>query len=146
LASGLAFELDGYTGCTLEDMRAWQLTLPEVLDVKLESIAASFDTTMREIFEHLGFPEADHDDAVAIAAAEDIARMDDASLAANQHVHGRTLSKWCDLLSTSEVRLIESRYGEVIRDEERACGRKCDRAKPVAFDWPACEKYQASRE
>lgn len=39
LASGLAFELDGYTSATLDAMRAWQAH-PDILDVALETLAA----------------------------------------------------------------------------------------------------------
>ena len=56
-AEGLAFELDNYTGCTLEAMRAWR-PHPAILDVRLEDIAADFDVSMRHAFRHLGFDEA----------------------------------------------------------------------------------------
>jgi hypothetical protein len=113
--SGLRFELDRYTGCTLEAMRGWRLAGPKVLEVKLEAIAGAYDAAMRRIFGHLGLPPADLDAAVVIAAAEDVARMDDARVAANPHIHSRTLSKWRDFLSPGQVRLIEGRYGDVIR-------------------------------
>jgi hypothetical protein len=112
--AGLRFELDRYTGWTLEAMRQWRLNGPEVMEVKLESVAAAFDAQMRCIFRYLGFPEAHLDEAVRVAAAEDIARMDDTRLAANPHIYSRTLSKWRDFLSTEQVRLIESRYNDVI--------------------------------
>lgn len=38
--AGLDFELQGYTGCTLEAMRAWRPD-PAVLDVRLEELAAN---------------------------------------------------------------------------------------------------------
>jgi TRAP-type uncharacterized transport system substrate-binding protein len=83
--------------------------------MKLETIAGAFDATMRQIFAHLGFADTDLDEAAAVASAEDVARMDDARLAANQHIHSRTLSKWRDFLSVEQVELIERRYGDVIQ-------------------------------
>ena len=112
-AAGLAFELDGYTGCTLAAMRDWR-TLPNVLDVKLEDIARDYDATMGSVFRHLGFTPAECEGAVRLAAAEDINRMDGTALAANPHIHSRTLSKWRTVLSQAQVRAFEQRYGDLL--------------------------------
>lgn len=108
-ADGLAFELDGYTGCTLAAMQAWR-PLPDVLDVKLEDIARSFDSSMRQLLLHLGFNPEECEHAIGVAATEDVNRMDDATLAANSHIHSRTLSKWRALLSDAQAQGFEQRY------------------------------------
>jgi hypothetical protein len=113
--AGLQFELEGYTACTLDAMRGWRLLGPEVLQVKLEDVMANFDTCMLAIFRHLGFTAAECDTAVQIAATEDVNRMDDAALAANTHIHSRTISKWRNVLSPSQVAAFERRYGDLIR-------------------------------
>jgi hypothetical protein len=110
---GLAFELDGYTGCTLAAMQTWR-PLPGVLDVKLEDIARDFEGTMHSVFSHLGFSMVEIETAVQLAATEDINRMDDAALKANMHIHSRTLSKWRMMLSETQVRDFERRYGGLI--------------------------------
>lgn len=112
-ADGLAFELDGYTAATMDAMRAWP-SPPGVMDVRLEEIAADFDRTMRRVFTHLGFDAARMDAAVDAAAAEDIARMDDATLAARPHIAGRRLSKWRDVLTAAQVAEFERRHGDVV--------------------------------
>ena len=112
-AEGLAFELDGYTGCTLAAMQTWR-QLPGVLDVKLEDIARDFDGTMCTIFRHLGFSADEVEAAVQLAVKEDINRMDDATLAANAHINSRTLSKWRTLLLGRQVCDFEQRYGGLI--------------------------------
>lgn len=112
--AGLDFELAGYTGCTMEDMRAWRLSSPDLLQVKLETIAQDFDAAMQKIFRHLGFTAADLALALEVAATEDVARMDDAAIAANPHIHSRELSKWRNMLSAEQVRRFEQRYGDVI--------------------------------
>jgi hypothetical protein len=112
-ADGLAFELAGYTGATLEAMWSWQ-ALPEVIDVKLEDIAAGFDATLARIFGHLGFDAAQTEIALECAAAEDIARMDEATLAARPHIHSRELSKWRRVLTPDQVAGFERRYGGLI--------------------------------
>jgi hypothetical protein len=112
---GLRFELDRYTAWTLESMRDWPLRQPEVMEVKLEEIAAAFDRTMRRIFAHLGFAEPELDEVVRLAATDDVARMDDATVAANPHIYSRQLSKWREFLTSEQVRLIEGRYGDVIQ-------------------------------
>jgi hypothetical protein len=110
----LNFELAGYTGCTLEAMRAWRLQGPHIIDVKLEDIAANFDDTMRIIFSHLGFQGSECDRAVGVAGSEDMARMDDATLARDPHIYSRQISKWRDVLSPAQVESFEQRYGALI--------------------------------
>jgi hypothetical protein len=112
-AAGLAFELEGYTGCTLAAMRAWR-PLPGTLDVRLEDIAADFDAVLARVFQHLGFTGEECACALEIAAAEDINRMDDTALAANPHIHSRTLSKWRETLSAEQLRQFERQYGDLV--------------------------------
>ena len=113
-AEGLAFELAGYTGCTLEIMRAWRPPVNAMLQAKIESIAANFDVQMRAIFTHLGFTGPEHDTAIDVAVTEDISRMDDDTIAANPHIHSRSLSKWRGLLSEAQIRTFESVHGDLI--------------------------------
>jgi hypothetical protein len=112
--AGLAFELAGYTRCTLEAMRAWQLRTPDIIDVKLETIMRRFDVSMLAIFRHLGLDNRECDAALSEACSEDIARMDDATLAAIPQVYSRTISKWRDLLSAADVAAFERQYGDLI--------------------------------
>jgi hypothetical protein len=111
--AGLAFELDGYTGCTLAAMQAWR-PLPGVLDVKLEDIARDFEGSIRLVLRHLGFSVAESETLVELAASEDVNRMEDTALADNTHIHSRTLSKWRALLSETQVRDFEQRYGNLL--------------------------------
>jgi hypothetical protein len=114
LADGLAFELEGYTSTTLAAMSAWR-PLPGVLDVKLEDIAAAFDTTMTRVFRHLGLTDQECMVAMDIAATEDIDRKDDAAVAADPHIHSRVLSKWRDVLTAEQVQTFEQRYAGLVR-------------------------------
>ena len=55
--AGLAFELAGYTGCTLDAMRGWTLATPDVLQVQLEDVMCDFDGALGAIFKHVGFSD-----------------------------------------------------------------------------------------
>jgi hypothetical protein len=112
--AGLAFELERYTAATLEAMRAWPHRDPRILDLRLEDIVADFDAAMAGAFTHLGFPEHMLPDLLALAAPEDLNRMEAARLAANPHIHGRSLSKWRTGLSETQVTGFERRYGGLI--------------------------------
>jgi Nucleotide-diphospho-sugar transferase len=114
LAAGLAFELEGYTGCTLTAMRSWRVHA-DVLDVKLEDIAQAFDATMSRMFRHLGCNEAECEIACQIAATEDINRMDDTAIAASPQIYSRTLSKWRGTVPDALVRSFEQRHGDLLR-------------------------------
>ena len=112
--AGLAFELAGYTGCTLDAMRGWRLATADLLDVQLEAVSRDFDGTLRAIFRHLGFSEGENEEAIALAAPHDITRMSDEAVARNPHIHSRTISKWRDFLSAAQLGEFEQRYGDLI--------------------------------
>jgi hypothetical protein len=114
LAAGLAFELAGYTGCTLEAMRAWRWTTPDILCIRLEDFDTDFDGATRGLFRHLAFSDADVAAAVELAASEDVRRLDNAALLARPQIYSRTLSKWQDILSEAQIVAFESRYGDLI--------------------------------
>jgi hypothetical protein len=112
--AGLVFELEGYTGCTLGAMRAWQAPTG-VLDVKLEDITKNFDSAMAEVFRHVDLTEMECEVGCQIAAQEDVQRMDDAAIAANPHIYSRTLSKWRDTLPEALLQQFEKQHGDLLR-------------------------------
>jgi hypothetical protein len=111
---GLAFELAGYTGCTLDAMRGWRLVLPDLLTVQLETVTRDFDGTLGATFRHLGFGGDECETAIELARPHDIARMSDAAIARHPHIHSRTISKWRDFLSTAQIGAFERHYGGLI--------------------------------
>ncbi len=115
-ADGLAFELEGYTGCTLAAMRGWTLNGAEAMDVRLEDVMADFDGVMTRIFDHFGFTPEQSAAALDIARSEDVRRMDDATIATRPQIHSRTVSKWRAMLSAEQVAAFEAEYGDLIRE------------------------------
>jgi hypothetical protein len=113
-SSGLEFELQGYTGSTLEAMQTWRSQSVSNMDVRLEELQRDYDTGMWAIFRHLGLSDDECSLAVEIARSEDIMRMDDATLAKMPHVFSRTCSKWREYLSPDQVRQFERQYGDLI--------------------------------
>ena len=114
--AGLAFELAGYTGRTLDAMRGWKLATPDLLQVQLEAVMCDFDGALGAIFKHVGFSDGECAQAIELARPHDVARMSDETLAENRHIHSRTISKWRDFLSAAEIDEFERRYGDVIAD------------------------------
>lgn len=113
-AAGLAFELAGYTGCTLDAMRGWTLATPDLLQVQLEDVMYDFDGALGAIFKHVGFDKGECAQAVELARLHDVARMSDEAIAGNRHIHSRSISKWRDFLSAAQIDGFERRYGDVI--------------------------------
>jgi hypothetical protein len=111
---GLDFELAGYTGCTLATMREWKLNKADALDVKLEDVMADFDAAMLRIFAHFDFNAEQRQAALEVARSEDVHRMDDAAMAERPQIHSRTISKWRDVLSATQVARFEACYGDLI--------------------------------
>ncbi len=116
VADGLDFELDGYTGCTLDAMREWGSHGIAAMNVQLETVTANFDVAMLRIFEHFGFSSEQSLAALDVARSEDISRMDDAVASPCMQVHSRALSKWSDFLSTAQVAEFEARHGDLIQE------------------------------
>jgi hypothetical protein len=114
--SGLAFELAGYTGRTLDAMRGWTLATPDVLQVKLEDVISDFDGALGAILKHAGFSEDERAQAVELARPHDIGRMSDEAIAESRHIHSRTISRWREFLSAAEIDEFEKRYADVIVD------------------------------
>jgi hypothetical protein len=112
--AGLAFELEGYTACTLEAMGRWNLVGPGIVTIRLEELLADYNAGMAGVFRHLGFSEAACATAVRLAQAEDISRMDATTLAARPQIHSRTLSKWRDMLLPTQIAQFERQYGGLI--------------------------------
>ena len=112
--AGMRFELERYTAWTLEAMSAWRPHPDRILELPFESFARDFDGTMKSTLSWLGFPAPLLPEALAIAATEDIARMDDRTVAGNPHIHSRKLSKWAEFLTAAEQRDFETRHGELI--------------------------------
>jgi hypothetical protein len=112
---GLAFELDGYTGWTLATMREWPLNHAVAMDVRLEDVMTDFDGEMRRIFEHFGLSAEQIQTALAVARTEDMRRMDDAAIARRPQISSRTISRWRDVLTTTQIADFEATFGDLIR-------------------------------
>jgi hypothetical protein len=132
LTDGLDFELAGYTGCTLEAMRDWELAGADATDVKLEDVMADFDGAMLGIFSHFGFTPEQSKAALEVARSEDVNRMDGAAIASRPQIHSRTISKWRDILSPVRIARFEALYGDLIL----ALGYDLAGADPDASDDP----------
>ena len=113
-SAGMRFELERYTAWTLEAMAAWTPRPDRILEMRLEAFARDFDGGMTTALSWLGVAEAALPQALAIAATEDVARMDDRQVAGNPHIHSRKLSKWSAVLSAGDLREFEARHGELI--------------------------------
>lgn len=112
--AGLAFELAGYAGRTLDTMRGWTLATPDLLQVQLEDVMCDFDGALGAIFKHVGFNDGECAQAVELARPHDVARMSDEAVAANRHIHSRSISKWRDFVPAAEIDEFERGYGDLI--------------------------------
>ena len=114
--AGLAFELAGYTGRTLEAMRDWKLATPDLLLVQLEAVNRDFDGALGAIFKHVGFSDGECAQAIELAKPHDVGRMSDEVVEKNRHIHSRTMSKWREFLSPAEIDAFEQHYADLIAD------------------------------
>jgi hypothetical protein len=85
-----------------------------LLLVQLEALRADFDAALTTIFSHLGFSDRTCTAAVEIAQRHDLARMSDAQVAQNKHIHSRDPTRWRSFLSTAQVKSFEERHADII--------------------------------
>jgi hypothetical protein len=111
--SGLDFEMNRYTDWTIEAMLAWKPD-PDTIDVKIEDFMADFDGTLTLMLRHFGIREVDIPAALTALASEDIARMNDAEIAANPNIYSRSISKWRTMLTPKQIQHFEARYAAAI--------------------------------
>jgi hypothetical protein len=116
LEEGLAFELQNYTGWTLEAMRAWSRSGVDALDLQLEAVMTDFDGSMGRIFAHFGFTPEQTAVALDVARSEDIRRMSDAAIAERPQIYSRRISKWREVLTTAQVIRFKDLHGGLIRE------------------------------
>ena len=111
--AGMAFEETRYAAWTAEAMAEWQ---PErgTIDIKLESIAADFDETMKNIFCHFGFLGSRLADALRISQLNDVARMPDGMVAGNPHITSRDVSLWRHQVSAHRRRGFEEQHAALM--------------------------------
>jgi hypothetical protein len=112
--SGMRFELERYTSWTLEAMADWVRHPEHIMELQLESCVADFDGTMTAILSHWGFSGDYLRQALAIAATEDVGRMDDRTVAGMPHVYSRQLSKWATMIDPNDLEQFELRHGALI--------------------------------
>jgi hypothetical protein len=111
---GLQFELDGYTGWTMDAMRHWPRMKIDSLDLRLEDAMSDFDTCMLRIFKHFGFSKNQCAAALSVAKHEDVRRMDEAEMARRPQISSRSISKWREFLDQDQIISFESSYGDLI--------------------------------
>jgi hypothetical protein len=111
--AGLSFEMERYAEWTISAMISWKAD-PDTVDFKIEDFMADFDGVLARILRHFGMREPDIPGALSVAAVEDIRRMTDTQLAANPHIHSRSISKWRAMLTPKQLRKFETRYGDAI--------------------------------
>ncbi len=128
LTDGLDFELGGYTACTFKTMQEWARNGVNALDVRLEDVMMDFDGAMLRIFDYFGLTIKQSQAALEVARSEDIRRMDDAAILERPQISSRTISKWRDMLSTTQIACFEDSYGNLIRElGYEAAGAAADR-------------------
>jgi hypothetical protein len=136
--AGLQFELDHYTACTMDAMRAWRLSGPGVMTVRLEDVGQNYDASMLAVLRHLGFSEAECAAVLPHVRAAGVTGSADAVCAATTQVAPRTVSKWQSGLSPHQVALFERRHGDLIQ----ALGYTLSMTRAAA-DEPGREVMQA---
>lgn len=107
---GIIFEMEKYTGWTIEDMLSWDYTQPKVLEFKMEEILSDFNNSFKKIISLFGFNSKVSEHCFKRAKEEDINSMSSAKIAKNKHIHSRKVKKWEEHLNEKHLILLENKY------------------------------------
>jgi len=110
---GITFEMLGHSAWTIDRIREWNYEDSSVVELRFEDVLADYDAEMRRMFVGLGLDERWVERAVAIAATEDLARMDSRRLDTDPHIKSRGASRWQGHLTTEHRRAFKERFGNV---------------------------------
>lgn len=113
---GLLFEMQNYGGWTVNDMAAWDYGAASILEVTFEDLMGEYDATFARIFSHCGFTAAQTQQALALAATEDLSRKSDREIAADSHITTRNTSRWSQYFSPTLKAAFGSQFGNVLID------------------------------
>jgi hypothetical protein len=112
---GLHFEMRHYGAWTIEAMRDWNYSNPQVLELRFEDIMANYDQAFGAIFQHLFFSEKQISDCIEIAQKHDIARKTADEIGRNSHVTSLDTSRWKAFLEDEHIAAFPRLFGEVLQ-------------------------------
>jgi hypothetical protein len=111
---GLLFEMCNYGRWTIESMLNWNYSLPNMLEVRFETVMSEFDVTFKKLFESFGLAGRELSKALRIVAKEDLGRMTDEQLAAMDHVSSGGTTKWQKYFGEVHKEAFKHRFGDAL--------------------------------
>ncbi len=115
-SEGIMFELNNYSGWTLDCMSAWNYDNPKVMEIKLESVMENFDTLFEQVFRWFGFSKNALDACMQLAQKEDISRMNNTKRQASNHISKEGFLKWKKYLIGYSRETFDKKYGYLVKD------------------------------
>ena len=111
---GLFFEMFHYGAWTIKSMLDWDYGNRHVIELRFETLISNFDETLKNLFEHLGFSDDQINQALRIAAKQDINRMSDNELQDNPHISARQTTKWQKYLKDEHKNAFRQQFGDAL--------------------------------
>lgn len=108
--AGLIFELNNYSGWTIQDMLAWEYRRPRIKELRLEDVAENFQTQIMEMLQHVGLSEQYSSEVFALCKKYDIANLAPGERARNKHISGEIGQKWPNLLSNYVLEQLDEKF------------------------------------
>ncbi|MBF9032138.1 hypothetical protein HKCCE3408_17195 [Rhodobacterales bacterium HKCCE3408] len=118
--SGLFMEIDHFTFFYREQLEAWNMEDPDILEVSYEDLMGEGrDQLYHDIFAHLGVPAEQAGIGVDLMrlfeAKRRTGRAKDAVRAKHQHIRSGRKEQWREELSPDHLDYIEAQLGPVLR-------------------------------
>lgn len=113
---GIIFEMDHYSGWTLDCMQTWNYNDSKIYEVKFEDIMDDFDTSFINIFKKLGFNQTLLLQCIQIAQKEDVKKMDIDIINKNNHISKDGYQKWQKYFNNNLKQTFIKRYPTLLSD------------------------------
>jgi hypothetical protein len=111
---GLLFEMEHCGRWTIESMMDWDYGHPSVLEIRFEDIMSNYDGTFRSVFQYIGLSGTRLEQAIGIAASEDLNRMTPREIQSNPHISSRRTSKWQLYFEDVHRRRFDQLFGDAL--------------------------------
>lgn len=111
---GLHFEMNHYGAWTIENMRNWNYSRDNILEIKFEEIMSNYDDTFHLLFEHLGFSISEIEMGINIASHHDLGRKSTEEIRKMDHVSSKNTTKWKKYFELEHKRAFIRRFNNVL--------------------------------
>lgn len=112
---GIIFEINNYSGWTIDCIDKWDYKNDKIMEVKFENIMKNFNEEFSDIVKWLGFKDDEIANIISSIQEYDISNFSKEDLKKNNHISNEGFSKWEKYFSKTHKRIFKQRYPQLLQ-------------------------------